>query len=57
MLKDSIKKRLDTLKEKIKFYRNIVFAVMSAVVWNSYNFPMAKGFFINILGLRTREPE
>ena len=24
---------------------------MSAVVWNSYNVPMAKGFFINVLGI------
>ena len=40
-----------TLKEKIKFYRNVVFAVMSADVWNSYNVPMAKGFFINVLGI------
>ena len=50
MLKDSIEKRLDTLKEKIKFYRNIVFAIMSGIIWSIYNSHNPKTFWLVIIG-------
>jgi len=51
MLKDSIEKELSSINEKIKFYRNVVFAIVSGVVWNSYNGDGAKMVYTNILGI------
>jgi len=50
-LKDSIDKELDSIKEKIKFYRNVLFAVVSGIVWNSYNGDGAKMVYTNLVGI------
>ena len=50
-LKDSIDKELNSINEKIKFYRNVLFAVVSGIVWNSYNGNGAKMIYTNIVGI------
>ena len=50
-LKDSIDKELNSINEKIKFYRNVVFAIVSGIVWNSYNGGGAKMIYTNLVGV------
>ena len=50
-LKDSIDKELNSINEKIKFYRNVVFAIVSGIVWNSYNGDGAKMIYTNLVGV------
>lgn len=50
-LKDSVDKELNSINEKIKFYRNVAFGILSGLVWVLYNAEGAKLVYYLISGL------
>jgi len=50
-LKDSVDKELNSINEKIKFYRNVAFGILSGLVWVLYNADGAKLVYYLISGL------
>jgi len=50
-LKESIDKELNSINEKIKFYRNVLFALWSGLVWLIYNSIGAKLVYMLFAGI------